>query len=113
MIWSRLVTIVGFFVGEEEALALTEAGAETLETLAEGFGLDDDLLQEARASDDTHRTAASAAALTRRYLFELTCLRLPERCLRTIPAMRENSQFDEVEELAQFFMGKFTHISAP
>jgi hypothetical protein len=29
------------------------------------------------------------------------------------PAMRENSQFDEVEELAQFFMGKFTHISAP
>jgi len=37
------VTIVGFFVGEEEALALAEAGAETLETLAEGFGLDDDL----------------------------------------------------------------------
>jgi hypothetical protein len=29
-------------------LALAEAGAETLETLAEGFGLDDDLLQEAR-----------------------------------------------------------------
>ncbi|REB71301.1 hypothetical protein CP880_03605 [Cutibacterium namnetense] len=107
------MTIVGFFVGEEEASALAEAEAGVLEALTDGFGSDDDLLQEARASDDTHRATVSAAALTGRYLFELTCLRLPERRFKTIEAMRKNSQFDEVEELTQLLMSKLTHIAAP
>ena len=78
--------MVGFLVGVAEAFALAEAEAGALaEALGDGLASEDDLLQEARASDDTHSTAASAAALTGRCLFELTCLRLPEGCLSTIP----------------------------